>query len=100
MALTEQGVSMRSSVLNSNQAIRVNIQIIRVFTKMRELVLTHKDLLQQIEQLEKRMVKQDEKIALVFKYLKKFIDVKEKGRDEEISFQKRKRIGSKPDQNK
>jgi hypothetical protein len=42
---TEQGVAMLSSVLNSETAIRVNIQIIRVFTKMRELLSTHKDIL-------------------------------------------------------
>jgi hypothetical protein len=49
MAFTEQGVAMISSVLNSKSAIQVNILIIRVFTKMRELLLTHKDLLQKIE---------------------------------------------------
>ena len=80
MAFTEQGVAMLSSVLNSKQAILVNIQIIRVFTKMRELILTHKDLLLKMEQLEKRVGKQDQKIALVFKYLKKFVDVQDKPR--------------------
>jgi hypothetical protein len=48
---TEQGVAMLSSVLNSETAIRVNIQIIRVFTRMRELVLTHKDILLQLEKI-------------------------------------------------
>ena len=47
MAFTEQGVAMLSS------AIRVNIRIIRVFTKMRELLLTHKDILLQLEKMEK-----------------------------------------------
>jgi hypothetical protein len=46
MAFTEQGVAMLSSVLNSERAIAVNIQIIRLFTKMRELLSTHKDILQ------------------------------------------------------
>jgi phage regulator Rha-like protein len=45
MAFTEQGVAMLSSVLNSERAIKVNIQIIRIFTRMRELLLTHKDIL-------------------------------------------------------
>jgi ORF6N domain-containing protein len=45
LAFTEQGVAMRSGILNSETAGRVNIQIIRFFTKMRELVLTHKDIL-------------------------------------------------------
>jgi len=80
LVFTEQGVAMLSSVLNSERAIMVNIQIIRVFTKMRELILTHKDLLLKMEQLEKKVASQDQKIALVFKYLKKFIDVKDKPR--------------------
>ena len=46
---TEQGVAMLSSVLKSKTAIDVNIQIIRVFTRMREILLTHKDLLLKIE---------------------------------------------------
>ena len=50
---TEQGVAMLSSVLNSDNAIEVNIRIIRIFTKMREMILTHKDILLKLEQLEK-----------------------------------------------
>ena len=50
---TEQGVAMLSSVLNSERAIRVNIQIIRVFTRMREMIMTHKDILLQLEKIEK-----------------------------------------------
>jgi hypothetical protein len=49
MAFTEQGVAMLSSVLKSETAIRVNIQIIRIFTKMREMIMTHKDILLQLE---------------------------------------------------
>src|SRR5213594_4688397 len=48
-AFTEQGVAMLSSVLNSDRAIEVNIQIIRVFTKLRELIASHKDLTRKIE---------------------------------------------------
>ena len=80
-AFTEHGVLMLSSVLNSERATKVNIQIMRVYVRIREMMLTHKDLLLKMEQLEKRMAKQDEKIALVFKYLKKFIDVKDKPRN-------------------
>ena len=46
---TEQGVAMLSSILNSETAIRMNIRIIRIFTKMRELLMTHKDILLQLE---------------------------------------------------
>ena len=51
-AFTEQGVAMLSSVLNSPTAIAVNIQIIRVFTKMRALLMTHKDILLQLEKID------------------------------------------------
>lgn len=73
MAFTEQGVAMLSSVLNSETAIRVNIQIIRVFTKMRELLSTHKDILLQLEKMEKKLTGHDEDIALIFKYLKQLL---------------------------
>ncbi len=49
LVFTEQGVAMLSSVLNSEIAIRVNIQIIRVFTKMREMLMSHKDILLQLQ---------------------------------------------------
>ena len=52
-AFTEQGVAMLSSVLNSSTAIKVNIQIIRIFTKMREMLLTNTDILLKLEKLEK-----------------------------------------------
>lgn len=58
----------------------VNIQIIRIFTKMREMIQTHKDLLLKMEKLEKKVTGQDEKIALIFKYLQKFINIQEKPR--------------------
>ena len=69
MAFTEQGVAMLSSVLNSPTAISVNIQIIRVFTKMRALLMTQKDILLQLEKIEKKMGSHDEQIALIFGYL-------------------------------
>jgi hypothetical protein len=78
---TEQGVAMLSSVLNSETAIEVNIQIIRIFTRIREVLLTHKDVLIKLEQLEKRMLKQDEKtnkheeeIQVIFKALKQLLN--------------------------
>ena len=72
-AFTEQGIAMLSSVLNTDKAIAVNIQIIRLFTKMRAMLLTHKDLLIKMEELEKRAKNQDENIAQVFNYLKQFV---------------------------
>ena len=73
MAFTEQGVAMLSAVLNSETAIRVSIQIIRVFTKMREMLLTNKDILLQLEKMEKKLTGHDEDIQLIFKYLKQLL---------------------------
>lgn len=73
MAFTEQGVAMLSSVVNSETAIRVNIHIIRVFTKMREMLLTHKDILSKLEKVEQKLTGHDAEIALVFKYLKQLL---------------------------
>ncbi|MFZ3122659.1 MAG: ORF6N domain-containing protein [Thermodesulfovibrionales bacterium] len=53
-AFTENGVAMLSSILNSERAIDVNIQIMRTFTKLREMLLTHKDLQKKIEELERK----------------------------------------------
>ena len=67
---SEYGVLMLSSVLNSDHAIIVNIQIIRIFTKMRQLLATHKDILLQLEQMEQKIAKQVNNIILIFKYIK------------------------------
>jgi hypothetical protein len=71
---TEQGVAMLSSVLNSNTAISVNIQIIRVFTRMRELVITQKDILLQLEKMEHKLIHHDEDIVRIFQYLKQLLN--------------------------
>lgn len=88
---TEQGVAMLSSVLNSDRAIMVNIQIIRVFTKMRKMLETHKEILQKLDQLQRKEIEQDDKIMLVFEYLKQLEQVKQ----EELDQSKRKKIGYK-----
>ena len=74
LAFTEQGVSMLSGVLNSGIAIQVHIQIIRVFAKMREILFTHKDILLQLEKIEKKLTGYDEDIAIIFQYLKKLLN--------------------------
>jgi len=78
LVFTEQGVAMLSSVLNSEQAIMVNIRIIRIFTNMRELLSSHKDILEKLEQLEKKDVEQDDKIMLIFEYLKQLEEDKQR----------------------
>lgn len=76
MPFTELGVAMLSSVLNSERAILVNIHIIRVFTRMREMLSTHKDVLLKLEQLERKVVQQDDDIKLIFDYLKELLNPK------------------------
>ncbi|MDH4471232.1 MAG: ORF6N domain-containing protein [Fluviicola sp.] len=73
MAFTEQGVAMLSSVLNSGIAIQVNIQIIRVFSGMRELLSSQHELLKKVNELEDRMADHDEKIMTVFECMKELL---------------------------
>ena len=80
MVFTEQGVSMLSSVLGSPTAIQVNIQIIRTFTKMRELLLTSAELMLKMEKMEQRIDSSDENIDVIFTYLKKLIHQDEQPR--------------------
>ena len=72
-AFTEHGVLMLSSVLSSKRAIAVNINIMRVYTKIKEMLSTHKDLLLKMEELEKKVSGQDDKIEIVFDYLRQFV---------------------------
>ena len=66
LAFTEQGVAMLSSVLNSDRAINVNIQIIRTFIKIRELLTTNDALSRKIMELEKKYGSHDDKIKKIF----------------------------------
>jgi len=69
LVFTEQGVAMLSSVLNSKRAIQVNIQIIRTFTQLRELLATNKDLREKIENMEKKYDKHLREIFEAIKHL-------------------------------
>ena len=77
MAFTEQGVAMLSSVLNSPTAIKVNIQIIRVFTKIREMLTDTLSMKLEIEEIKKKLSNHTKNIELVFNYLDELIDKKE-----------------------
>lgn len=80
-AFTEHGVAMLSSVLNSERAIQVNILIMRAFTKIREILLTHKELAAKIEALEKKYAEHDQTIKEIFEAIKQLLEpapVKEK----------------------
>jgi hypothetical protein len=74
MAFTEQGVAMLSSILNSQTAIEVNIRIIRVFTRLREHALTHKEVLRQLALLEKEVKNNSSDIENIFTVLKEFLE--------------------------
>ena len=95
LVFTEQGVAMLSSVLNSNTAIMANIQIIRVFTKMRNIIESHKEILSKLSEFEKKELEQDDQIILIFEYLKNL----EQFRQQELDQNKRKRIGYRQEEN-
>ena len=86
-AFTEHGVLMLSSVLRSEQAVQVNIQIMRVYIKMKELLVMHKDILLKLEKLENRTDKHDADIKLIFDYIKKLIE-HPKEKTQRIGFKK------------
>lgn len=77
MAFTEQGIAMLSSVLNSSTAIKVNIQIIRVFTKIRQVLTDTMSMKLEIEEIKKKLSNQNQNIELVFSYLDELMDKKE-----------------------
>ena len=87
---TQEGVAMLSGVLKSERAIQVNIQIMRVFVKLRELMLSHKDLARQIEDLERRFQEKfnehDRKFILVFDAIKRLLKKKEEPPKPKIPF--------------
>ncbi len=72
-AFTEQGIAMLSSVLRSERAIGVNIHIIRVFTRLRQFMMDHKDVLLKLEKMEKRIGDHDEQIRAIFTTMKKML---------------------------
>lgn len=85
-AFTEQGVAMLSGVLNSDTAIEVHVRIIRIFTKLREMLLTHKDILLKLEQLEKQVTHNSEDIQNIFTVLKELLKPPPEKPREQIGF--------------
>jgi hypothetical protein len=76
-AFTEYGIAMLSSVLNSPRAIQVNIQIMRTFGKLREMIATHKDLAKKLVELEK---KYDAQFKVVFDAIRQLMAPQVKGK--------------------
>lgn len=77
---TEQGVAMLSSVLNSERAVQVNIAIMRVFVKIRQLISTHKELAYKLAELERKIEKHDEEIKGIFEAIRQLMKPPEKPR--------------------
>jgi hypothetical protein len=90
-AFTEHGVLMLSSVLNSDRAIAVNIHIMRVYTKLKEMLLTNKDILLELETIKQKVGSNSNDIELIFNYLKQF----ELAKQQELDYQNREKIGYK-----
>jgi len=82
-AFTEHGVLMLSSVLRSGRAVQVNIQIMRVFVRMRELLLNHHDLILKVEQMDQELIGQGHNIQVLFDYIKALIEDKAQVLDHE-----------------
>ena len=72
-AFTEQGVAMLSSILNSERAIEVNIAIMRVFVRLREMMATHKELAFKLVELEERLEGHDEQIQNIFEAIQQLM---------------------------
>ena len=80
MAFTEQGVAMLSGILRSATAIQVNIQIMRVFVKMRELITRYEELLEKVENLESNAMEQNQQIIQIYEVIKELIEPTYKNR--------------------
>ena len=90
-AFTEHGILMLSSVLNSERADKVNMIIIDTIVKLRDLMFLHKDVVQQLEQVQNKLTEHDNQIMVIFEYLKQL----EVTKHQEMEQKNRKRIGFK-----
>jgi hypothetical protein len=90
---TEHGVLMLANILKSARAMKMSIRIIEIFVKVREMLLTHKDILLKLESIEHKLLGHDENILLIFEYLKQLEQAKHHQDDQA----QRKRIGFRQD---
>lgn len=74
---TEHGVLMLANVLRSERAMRMSIRIIEVFVQVREMLFAHKDILLMVEKIEHKLSAHDEKIMLIFEYIKQLEKAKQ-----------------------
>ena len=85
-AFTEQGISMLSSVLHSKHAIQINIAIMRTFVKLRQILATHKELSDRLNELERRMNKKDQEIIALFESIRRLMSSPAERAKEKIGF--------------
>lgn len=85
-AFTEQGVAMLSSVLRSPRAIKVNIEIMRAFVRLRQMLATHKELARKLTELERHLKGHDQQIQTIFEAIRQLMTPPEKSR-KKIGFQ-------------
>ena len=83
---TQEGVAMLSSVLGSKEAIAVNIEIMRAFVAMRDMISAHAELSRKLEQLEYRLGQHDEEIAGLFEAIKQLMKMPEPKKKARIGF--------------
>ncbi len=89
-AFTEQGVAMLSSILRSKQAISANIQIMRAFTQLRQMLSTHEDLKRKIEEMEANY---DNQFQVVFEAIRQLLESDEKPK-KEIGFTVKEKVNT------
>jgi len=75
---TEQGVAMLSSVLRSKKAVKVNIEIMRAFARLREILAVNKDLARRLEELERKYNAHDHEFKVVFDAIRELMKTPEK----------------------
>ena len=93
-AFTEHGILMLSSVLNSERADKVSMIIVETFIKLREILYLHKDIMHQLENVQSKIAEHDNKLLIIFEYLRQLEQIKQ----DETDFENRRRIGFKSDQ--
>jgi len=95
-AFTEIGVAMLSSVLKSKKAIETNIAIMRTFVMLRRMFHENREVLNRLDNFDRKIAEYDNNILLIFEYIKQF----EEAKQEDLKYKNRKRIGFKTKTNK
>ena len=90
-AFTETGVAMLSGVLKSKRAKEMNVAIMRTFVALRKLTLVYSEIMEELEEIRKKITGQDDQINLIFEYLRQF----EQTKQQELKYKNREKIGFK-----